>query len=296
MQGKLTGEDISFRLAPRLNAAGRVDDPMLSFEMLTCGDTNKAMELARKLEGVNRKRRGLESAAVEQAIGQVREQVNEGRKGLVAYGDWHPGVVGIVASRIVDRFGLPVIVFTDDTTGCDENLKGSGRSVKGVNLFETLGECTRFTIQHGGHAMAAGLTMQQAQIKQFSDAFDRLVTEKISVLPVGTTDTYVDYYVGDGEVFEKDFFEFYEKLGPFGEGNPEPVFIASNLNIVSTNRVKNHLSFKVKYNNKIFHGIWFGMGDREVELETSPHLLFTLRNNFFRGEQQWEVRAVGTVS
>ncbi|MDH3347605.1 MAG: single-stranded-DNA-specific exonuclease RecJ, partial [Desulfobulbaceae bacterium] len=295
MQGRITGEDISYRLAPRLNAAGRVDDPMLSFDLLTCKDTNRAMELARRLDEVNRKRRSLESAATEQAMGQAREQVKEGSGGLVVYGPWHPGVVGIVASRIVDRFSLPVIVFTDDTTGCEQNLKGSGRSVKGVNLFETLGECTEFTLQHGGHAMAAGLTLEKTELKRFSRLFDKLIVKKMSSFSSNDSDIYVDYYVHEGEVFEDKFIKSYDQLGPFGEGNPEPVFIASNLDIVSINRVKSHLSFKVKHNGSLFHGIWFGMGDHAVKLETSPHLLFTMRSNFFRGEPQWEIRALAVI-
>jgi len=296
IQGKITGEDISFRLAPRLNAAGRVDDPMLSFELLTCGETNKAMELARRLDEVNRKRRRLESGAVEEAILQVREQVKEGRRGLVAYGDWHPGVVGIVASRIVDRYELPVIVFTDDTTGCEQHLKGSGRSVKGVNLFEILCECSELTIQHGGHAMAAGLTLDCGKLDAFSRRFDLLVTGKMFDLPERESEIDVDYYVCDGEVFEKSFIDSYEKLSPFGEGNPEPVFIASNLSIVSTTKIKNHLAFKVKHNGSLFRGIWFGMGAHADRLASSPHLVFTLHSNFFRGEQHWELRALATIS
>ncbi|WP_457574670.1 single-stranded-DNA-specific exonuclease RecJ [Desulfolithobacter sp.] len=291
-EGRIRAEDIGFRLAPRINAAGRLGKPELAIQLLLCQEADEAMEIAASLEEANQERRIIESRSTGDALEKARNQVAAGKRGLVVYGDnYHPGIVGIVASRVVDAFGLPTIILTDEIGGSAGIVKGSGRSIEGVNLYDILSRCEQYLIHYGGHAMAAGLTLNANMLKEFTEMFDRLCVEMIR----GERKDRVvyDYQARSAEIFSRQFIQTYEWLEPFGEGNPEPVFLLDRLRLLQADTLKEHLRFRVKLNNTIYRGIGFGMGAKLTQARArSVRLAFRLKSSVFRGEERIELHAV----
>ncbi|MDH3328277.1 MAG: single-stranded-DNA-specific exonuclease RecJ [Desulfobulbaceae bacterium] len=296
-EGAVTAENISFRLAPRINAPGRLGEPESAFRLLTSSDTVNAIELADNLETINQERRQLELDTIEKVLRECTLQDNKGYRGLVVYGNYHPGIIGVIASRIVDKFHKPAIIFTDDTTGSDI-LKGSGRSIEQINLYETLKECSDTLIQFGGHAMAAGLTIKKEVLPQFIEEFNLAVPEtgdspdKLQARVVN-----LDYNGDKWEIFDSRFFHYYQLMEPFGNGNPEPVFLLTNQEMSRVSVVAAHLKYSVNVNGKTFRGIGFGMADKLNMVQNNPvDLLFKLRKNVYRGEEYIEFHAVDIVA
>ena len=174
---EILAEDISYRLAPRINASGRLGEPEIGVELLLAQTSQTAQDPADALDQFNVERKTLELDALEAIEKQCNELIAAGREGLAIYQEGcHPGVLGIVASRIAERYGRPVIIFTDEQVGSDStSLKGSGRSVAGIHLFDLLEQCKEFISQYGGHAMAIGLTIEQANIQDFAELFNMQV-------------------------------------------------------------------------------------------------------------------------
>ena len=161
----VTAENVSYAIAPRINAAGRMDNAVTALQLVMCEDPDRAAELAHKLNEINTKRQETELQifkAAQELLEQEPERL-EDRVMLLWGRDWHPGVIGIVASRLVERTGRPVIVVTIDEHG---ECKGSGRSVQGFNLHACIGACADLLIRYGGHAMAAGLSVREENLKE----------------------------------------------------------------------------------------------------------------------------------
>lgn len=236
----------TFLLGPRLNAGGRVGDPWLAAKLLATDDRQEAIELAERLHALNDERKALESAILDAATAQAERALaaQPDRGVLIAAGEgWHPGVIGIVAGRLKDRFHLPSIVIGWGD-GLGPVAKGSGRSVKGVNLGAAISEAARqgVILSGGGHAMAGGLSLDPSQLP----AFDAWMLDHMSAFAAerdAALDMDIDAVVAPGAA-TPELIERVASLGPFGVGAPEPVFMLRDVNATVIRRVgTQHLKF-----------------------------------------------------
>jgi single-stranded-DNA-specific exonuclease len=237
---------VGFRLAPRINAAGRLGHPRAALELLLTDDVSRARELAQELESVNRDRQAVEDRIVRDAIKQVEEWPERKRRAhgyVIANAEWHEGVIGIVASRLVERFHRPVVLIA----GSDDELwKGSGRSIASFDLHEALGACSDHLARWGGHRAAAGLSIRPSEVDDFARAFaehsDATLTDD-DLAPV----TPVDAIVG-GEQLTLGLCEELGRLAPFGLGNPGVTLLLPNAELVDLTTVGDgkHLRFRVR--------------------------------------------------
>lgn len=216
--GEVTASHVGFRLGPRINAAGRLDDASVGLRCLLATDEARAAPLAQKLDEANAERQELEKAIVEEAAELAGEAVARGAKGLVLSApSWHPGVVGIVASRVVERFYRPtILVGVHDGVG-----KGSARSIEGFHLYDAIKSCSGHLKRFGGHRAAAGLTIDPQRLPAFAADFERVCAERLNeddLIPR----LRIDALVAPGELDERTFLAL-RALGPFGMGNAEPV-------------------------------------------------------------------------
>lgn len=217
---------VVFTMAPRINAAGRMGKSEIALELMLTHDRDEANQLAQQLETMNIERRSEEDIILKEAREQAEAYVKSGHMGLVLYGaNWHMGVIGIVASRIVEEFQRPTIILCDSSAG---KAKGSGRSVDGFDLHSALGECSDLFLGFGGHKMAAGLSISHENIAGF-----RLKFHHIAAKEIGDTPPPMKIKT-DGELELEQTVSFIllkelELLQPFGHGNAEPVFISPPL-------------------------------------------------------------------
>ena len=274
-EGKVGAGHVGFRLGPRINAAGRLDDASVGLQLLRAKGEAEALPLARALEAANQERRTIEQAILEEAFTQAESR--RGTRGLVLAAEgWHPGVIGIVASRVVERFHRPtVMVALQDGVG-----RGSGRSIEAFHLYDALKSCAGHLSRFGGHKHAAGLSVEAPQLEAFRAAFERVAQERLTdddLVPR----CRVDAVVGLGELDERAVVAV-QALGPFGAGNPEPVFATRRLTaqprvIASKRGGPDHL--KLRFGEALrVDAIGFGMADRigvtehEVDLAYQAHL------------------------
>ena len=289
-QNPLRAEDVSFRLAPRLNAAGRLGSARLVVELLTTKSPHRAMELARFLEDLNGRRQLAERRILARAREIVEEREWHRSSALVlAEPDWHPGIIGIVASRLVDLYGRPVLMVALRADRIKERVigQGSGRSVPGFALHQALAACSEHLISHGGHAAAAGFTVIPDSIDALRDAFASYADRHFEKSPL------IQELIIEAELplsaLTPGFVRSLDRLEPYGMGNRRPCFLAGGLQIVEApKKVGNgerHLSFRVRQDNIIFRAIAFGMADRADELPAGGPcaLVFSPRINEWKG-------------
>jgi single-stranded-DNA-specific exonuclease len=242
-----------------------------------------------------RKRLVVDALAMVEA--ECVEQAQAGVNGLTIYQhDCHPGVLGILASQIAERYNRPTIIFADDQkNGPGDLMKGSGRSIKGVNLFHVLDQCSSVLEQFGGHAMAAGLTLKKKNFGLFTQLFNQKIIRLNNQLSA-TVETVIDYKITDISLLTKNFAQALQWLQPFGEGNPEPIFILPEQKLLFP-RVRNgHLIFQVQGRGHIFHGIGFRMDCFGMDLAQPANLIFQLKRSWFRGAGRDQVYALQFVS
>lgn len=289
--GLFTSEDISYKFAPRINAAGRLGKPELSFYLLSTDDPERCHELAARIERLNQDRRELEGEALNRVLAVCERQESTGASAFVVYGSFHQGIIGIIASRVVDRFNKPVIVFTDDLSS-PGTIKGSGRTVPSVNLHDALQACSEVIIQFGGHAMAAGLSIDKANLDIFTGQFEATVAD-LNARGVDRAAIRIDYRAEQEEVLDKIFIQCYSTMQPFGNGNYEPVFMLSNPEFSKVGTVKNHLTFALRSKGQEYRGIGFGMAEQLKCIQGGPvQIAVKLKNSVYRGERVIELHAV----
>ena len=252
---------VGFRLAPRINAAGRLGHPRAALELLLTEDRGEAERLAGRLEELNRERQAVEERIVREAVARVGEWPESRRRQhgyVLADEGWHEGVIGIVASRLVERFNRPVVLIA----GTDELWKGSGRSIASFDLHSALGACASHLERFGGHRAAAGLSIRSGQVEAFAEAFAaeagrHLVEEDLR--PV----TRVDAVVPRGTTLTLDLCEELHRLAPFGLGNPAVTLLASGCELgdLATVGDGKHLRFRVRREARdAGSAIAFGLG------------------------------------
>ncbi|MDB6069285.1 MAG: recj: single-stranded-dna-specific exonuclease recj [Verrucomicrobiales bacterium] len=277
-----TSMDLGFRLGPRLNAAGRLDTAHAALDLLLCEDAPEAAGIARDLDLQNRERQSLEqqiqAEAVAQALGWMTAAVPP-QCLVVASRGWHPGVVGIVAARLMRQFHLPVFVIAVDDDG---QGKGSGRSVPGVSLVAALDACRPLLTSGGGHDMAAGVGLRWENLDAFRDAFAehvRVQTGGVSPAPILHLDAEVRL-----DDLTLDFLDDYDQLQPFGSGNPQPLFLVRGVFPSAEPRLlrERHWRLELMQNGTTRTAMWFNAGDKKIP-PPPWDIAFHVDRNTFRG-------------
>jgi single-stranded-DNA-specific exonuclease len=278
----------SFCLIPRINAAGRVALAKYAVELLLATNPEKAGELARKLDGFNRKRQVMEKEIFNEILEQIGNRFETGEIGPLVFASpkWHPGVIGIVASRMVDRFGRPAILISlKDGVG-----KGSGRSVTDFNIYQGLKRCESLLLSYGGHRYAAGITIREEDIEKFSAAFRGVVYESHSEIGF-TTFTTIDAQCCLTEI-NHELLAQLDRLAPFGSRNPEPILCVRNVSVASPSIVgNNHLKMRVSSKGVSRDSIWFGNGQFLPALSTGIlDIVFTPQINYWNGSSDIQLK------
>ncbi|MCX5695590.1 MAG: single-stranded-DNA-specific exonuclease RecJ [Candidatus Omnitrophica bacterium] len=261
---------VSFILGPRLNASGRMDSAETSLSLLMTSDIKKAKDLALELEQHNRARQKIEGKILEEAQELINKEVNfkEHKVIVVAKEDWHQGVLGIVASKLADRFYRPAIVISLSKEMC----KGSARSIKNFHLFNALSSCREFLQAFGGHAHAAGLMIARDNIEDFRKSINRLAQEKLSLEDLmPSLDIDMELNLAD---LNEDLVRELERLEPFGAGNPEPLFYTRGLKLKGQPQslARQTLKFWVSDGKSSFQVIGFGMNGLRSSLIAAKSL------------------------
>lgn len=271
--GNLTAGQIVFTIAPRVNAVGRLGDANRAVELFTTDDPKKAVELAQVLEEENLERRKIDEMTFSHAMQLVEEYVNfETDLGIVLHdNNWHPGVIGIVASRLVEKFHKPAVMLTT----IDGVAKGSARSVSGFNIYEALQGCDDLLLQFGGHEAAAGLAIEVDNIDKFRERLNVILRRNMKQEDIHP-EIHIDAKISLSEISPK-FIRVLDQFAPFGPGNMRPVFLSENVSVVSTPRLvgTNHLvtSFKQNGNEKIFDAIGFNLGAYITDFDKEKNIV-----------------------
>ncbi len=281
VRGPVDTYHLGFVLGPRLNAAGRLGGAEAALELLLCRDDTRARALAGELDAANRERQAMEARMVEEACAEIDSTFDPDRDfGLVVARDgWHPGVIGIVASRLVNRYNRPVIVigFDDEGTG-----KGSCRSFASFHLVNGLAECAEYLAAYGGHAQAAGLTIERDQVKPFRQAFNAVAARELQGTDL-RPQLRIDAWIDMAEIDDR-MLEAVEALRPFGLGNPKPVWAVRGARLLGPPRIvgRGHVKMLVTAGAAQREAIGFGMGDREIP-DGPIDLAFRLNRNEYMG-------------
>jgi single-stranded-DNA-specific exonuclease len=286
---EVTTAAVGFRLTPRLNAGGRLADAARSVELLTTDDRGVADRLAAELDEENRTRQGIEREILRGAEEMIEEAGGVGarRSIVLASPEWHPGVIGIVASRLVERHFRPTLLIALEA---ERGLaRGSGRSIPGLDLFAVVGACREWLEGYGGHRMAVGLTIRPDRIPPFAEAIEAAVAERAEAHHFLRTER-VDCALDLDELTEGCVDEL-ERLEPHGPGNASPVFFGRGLSVLSSRVVGNgHLKLFLAQNEVRFSAIGFGMGGRAIEPGELVDVLYRPVINDYNGTRSLELK------
>ncbi len=285
---KIDSNSISFGIAPRINACGRMGKAEEALELLLCKNINYANELTKKLNEHNRVRQETEKNIFENAVQQIeKEQLDKNNAIIVGGENWHHGVIGIVSSKITEMYFKPSILLSFEEDGLG---KGSGRSIPGFDLHDALMQCGDTIEKFGGHSMAVGITVQKDNFLKFREAFEKIASEAHmdEIIPVIQVDSKID--VKD---INKDMVESLKQLEPFGEGNRMPVFVFRNLKIDSIRALSEgkHLKLTLKDNNTIISAIGFNLGQlsEEYTIGDKIDVVGVLEINSFNGVDSLQI-------
>ncbi len=283
--------DLVFIIGPRINAAGRIAHGSEAVTLLIEDDYDKAIEKTKKVQQNNTDRKTLDKDITEEAFALIdNDEIMIARKSTVLYQEhWHKGVIGIVASRLIEKYHRPTIVLA----ASNGKAVGSGRSVPGFDLHEAIEACSEHLIQFGGHKYAAGLTIELDKINDFSVQFDKVVTERIldeQLIPQIEVDAEIELT----DINEK-FFNIVEQMGPFGPGNMRPNFVTKDVYDTGYSKVLNgnHLKLNIlKDGQDPRNGIGFGMGDYMNILQTKEtfDICYQLYANIWNGQTKIEFK------
>ena len=263
LEGKpITAENVSYAIAPRINAAGRMDNAVTALQLVLCEDGERAAELAHKLNEINVARQETEQEIVKAAQEQLDAEpaILEDRVILIWGRDWHPGVIGIVASRLVEKTGRPVIVVSVDEHG---EGKGSGRSVQGFNLHECIASCEDILLRFGGHAMAAGLSVREENLPELRRRLNEWAARECAVLFTPPLECDLSIHLDRITV---ESVRRLEQLAPYGAENPTPVFVLEKAvidGIFSVSEGK-HCRLRLRQGNASIYAVWFGMPPEQL--------------------------------
>jgi single-stranded-DNA-specific exonuclease len=289
----VTSGQVAFVLAPRINAGGRMGNAEQGLRLLLARDAAEAKDLAQSLEDDNELRRRYDEDALSEAAGRVESELGwpDCASILLWSERWHPGVIGIVASRLVERFQRPAVLVALQ----GERGRGSGRSLPGLDLNAVLGECADLLEAYGGHALAAGLTVRRSRLPELRERLDRLVRERIPA------EAFVPRFTIDADVrlneCDLSLVDWIERMSPHGLDNPEPLFQAADLAVdaVTTVGQGRHLRLQVRDATGTAEAIGFGLGERAQEVERARRcaLAFVPTRNEWMGETRVQLKVKG---
>ncbi|MFA5361809.1 MAG: single-stranded-DNA-specific exonuclease RecJ [Candidatus Omnitrophota bacterium] len=282
---KITPEFISFILGPRINAGGRMDTAEISFDLLMSQNGEEAEQLARTIEDCNRQRQKVENNILEEAGSLIDREVNfkDHKIVVLAKEGWHPGVLGIVAAKLVDRFYRPTILISLSERLC----RGSGRSIKNFHLFEGIEQCSELLSSFGGHQHAVGMVIERDNIDVFRDRINKVAHEKMifeDLLPSYEVDMELSL-----EELTDDLIRELAALEPFGSGNTEPLFYTRGLELKGESRLlgRETLKFWVTDGKNTFPAIGFGKAGMNESLQDADSfdMVYKLRIDTWNGEE-----------
>ncbi len=280
---KVDSDNVSFGIAPRINASGRMADATVAVKMLLAESEMEAHKYAKVLDSQNTKRQEVEKGIYNEAIEQIEKNGLDKRKSMVIAGEkWHQGVIGIVASKLTEKYLKPVILLAYD----GETAKGSGRIPAGISLYDALSECSDLLTTFGGHELAAGLTLESKNIEAFREKFEQVITSM-------KEEDFVRVIDIDTEITKKDvtlnILEDINLLAPFGQKNKKPVFMYKNLKVTSVSTLKEdkHLKFRLSDGEFYVDAVFFGAGNRrdEVTLGDKIDVAVNVTLNEFQGRK-----------
>ena len=283
----ITSQDAAFKLIPRLNAPGRLENAIIALEILTTTDENTAHKVAIELESLNEKRKSMTS----KSIFQARNQTKSNQLGIdiqeiiiVQHNDWHPGIIGLIANQLSEQFSKPAIAIA--TNG--KNSKGSARSVVDFNIIEALKECSDILTKFGGHSKAAGFTIDETFIPELIKRLANTSNQKHSSesknkLEIECTTTVKEVI---------NHFEFILSLEPFGPGNPTPIFLSQRMKVINAKTVghtKDHLKMTLSDNEKYYDSIGFGLGNLIGQSNGYIDIIYQISENTWNGMTNFQL-------
>lgn len=292
IQKKLSINNVVFVIAPRVNAAGRMDDARKAVQLFIEPDYNKALLFAEMLHSDNSDRKEADSLITEEALAIINADTDLiNRKTTVVYKDhWHKGVVGIVASRLIETYYRPTVVLTKS----GDVVAGSARSVPGFNLYEAVHACREHLLGYGGHFAAAGLSMLPENVNSFAAAFEKIVNETITP-ELLAPEINIDAAVVFPEITQ-GFYGIIQQMEPYGPENMRPVFIARQVTDTGYSKIVKelHVRFVLKQNNVTLTGIGFNMADKFYLLQMGKPLdvVFTIDENEWQGTKTLQLKVI----
>ena len=276
-----TISDLMFYVGPRINAAGRIKHASLALDLLMCNDVKSAEKLAVEIEELNTLRKEIERDITSQAIDQV-DNLKENLNSIVVFdSDWNKGVIGIVASRLVDKYYKPSVVFCESSKGF---LTASARSIKGLDLYLVINQCKEYIDQFGGHKYAAGLTIKKENLGAFKKRFESIVSQIIDN-NVFEQELLIESKISLNEITPK-FFRILKQFEPFGPGNKSPLFLSENIRLkgkpFELGKEKEHIKLNLTQDNKTSYssvGFWFSNKFNNLENKENFSAVFNIDEN-----------------
>ena len=284
--------NLVFVIAPRVNAAGRMDDARKAVQLFIEKDYNQALVFAEMLHSDNTDRREADSSITEEALAliEANPEYSNRKTTVVCQEHWHKGVVGIVASRLIETYYRPTVVLTKS----GDYLAGSARSVAGFNLYEAIYACREYLLGYGGHFAAAGMTLLPENLSAFSDAFEREVSKRITpelLVPEIIIDAPIDF-----SDITPSFYSILSQMEPFGPENMRPIFIARKVMDTGFSKIvkEEHIRFVLKQNKITLTGIGFNMAAKFPLLQTQEPLdiIFTIDENEWNGVKSLQLKMI----
>lgn len=292
VQKELHINSLVFMIAPRVNAAGRMDDARKAVQMFIANTQQEALQYAEMLHSDNTDRKEADKNITEEALAIIEgNDLWLKRKSTVVFkSHWHKGVVGIVASRLIDYYYRPTIVLTQS----GEYVAGSARSVAGFNVYEAIHQCKDLLLGYGGHFYAAGMTLEPSKVEAFCERFEEVVAATI------TPELLIPEIIIDAEVAFKDlkqaFYNIIHQMEPFGPENVKPLFVVKKVTDSGYSRIvkEQHIKFSLRQDNILFNGIGFGMAKKFHLLESKKpvDVVFTLDENEWNNEKHLQLRVI----
>ncbi len=286
-KNRLTSQDMSFSIIPRLNVAGRIEHAVESLNLLLSDNSQQSIYLSNKLDNLNKKRQIITESAMKESTDQI-EKVSIDNQNVMFVGrpSWIPGILGLVAARIAEQFYKPAIA----ASGEGDIVRASARSIPEFNLIESFKQFDHLFERYGGHSMAAGFTIKREKLKTFRQSMTEYAGEHMNNIPSSPTLELED--VLDPSNINRNFLDFITSLDPFGSSNPVPIFLAQGVHVIDTRTVGpqgNHLKITLDSNGQFFDGIAFRDGSRMQDCTGFLDIAYTPTINYWNGRESVEL-------
>lgn len=284
----LNTEDIGFRIAPRINAPGRVGDPNIALNALISTDETQIKNLVDLMESLNQKRKSLEEELHKEVESQIQSKYQNLPPLILCHGEnWHEGILGLVASKISNIYYRPALLLSTK----EGILRGSGRSIPEIDLYDLMWRQRHLLMKYGGHSAAVGLTLRPSVVGLLEAVLSQSILERLDPRAL-VPKPYIDMEL-DLTALRFEEIEALSRLAPFGEGNPEPTFLCKGVKIAATKVIGGeHLKLILRKGNHIFGAIWFGKGSSKDLTGITADIIYSPRAEFYKGHPTIELKIV----